>query len=399
MDGYDRHRSVLTEQWYDCPTNSFDTGTCSAISGANGTSYQLTSSDVGDYVAVFETATTRQHAVATPPPPTCSGPCCRLLRDQHQALPEVARDRAAGRHADARHQARGTARTHFGHRVWLECKPTCSQFRARRRHNQDQLHAGVRGRRQPRSRSQETASTGGTPQIATVELRPRAVDAAELRSTSDTRGSDRGSRGQGQTLTAPTRDLDNHPDLLHLPVGSVHHQHSCTPISGANAATFQPTSAQAGDTIEVEVTGVERRWQPGQQSTSAPTAAITAPLTEESAPAITGTAMAGQTLSETNATWSLGRSRARTSGTAARGRRSRALAIAGATAQTYAIPNPTTLVGAYLEVVETASSGGGSASAVSPLTAPVTNAQAIIPVPVVQSASRRFPDRPRRDRR
>ena len=55
--------TVTTYQWYDCPTSTFSTGSCRPIqpqtapTSANGPTYRLQSSDVGEYVFSMVTVT------------------------------------------------------------------------------------------------------------------------------------------------------------------------------------------------------------------------------------------------------------------------------------------------------------------------------------------------------
>lgn len=77
----------------------------------------------------------------------------------------------------------------------------------------------------------------------------------------------------------------------------------CTPISGATGQTYTPTTADAGDTIEVQetATNVEAASDPVG---SAATTAVFGPPANTAPPAITGTPSVGQTLSCSSGTWS-----------------------------------------------------------------------------------------------
>jgi hypothetical protein len=79
---------------------------------------------------------------------------------------------------------------------------------------------------------------------------------------------------------------------------------NCTPIAGATGATFQPTFAQAGATLDVQETATNLSGGAGMTATSAPTAVVIG-LSPASAapPTISGTAVAGQTLTEGHGSW------------------------------------------------------------------------------------------------
>ncbi|ANJ26440.1 beta strand repeat-containing protein [Agromyces aureus] len=100
---------------------------------------------------------------------------------------------------------------------------------------------------------------------------------------------------------------------------------SGTAISGATASTFKPTSAQAGKTMSVTVTG-----KVGGNTRAVRPSSETAKVATAGTPAITGTAAVGSTLTATPGTWTMGTAFSyqwSASGTA----------ISGATASTFAL--------------------------------------------------------------
>jgi Concanavalin A-like lectin/glucanases superfamily/Calcineurin-like phosphoesterase len=159
---------------------------------------------------------------------------------------------------------------------------------------------------------------------------------------------------------------------------------SCSDISGATAKTYTPTSADVGAMIRVAVTATNGSGSGSAISdTTAPVAAQapSAP-SNTSPPTITGTPQAGQQLTADPGTWSGTQPiayayqwrRCDTSGGGCAD-------IAGATGQSYALTSAD--VGSTIRVAVTASNSGGSATATSAPTAPVTAATAD---PVVMAA-------------
>jgi hypothetical protein len=135
----------------------------------------------------------------------------------------------------------------------------------------------------------------------------------------------------------------------------------CTDIAGATSPTYTLTPADVGATTKVVVTGTNASGS--ASATSAPTAVVQAlSPAVVTAPAISGQALVGQTLSASNGTWS---------GTpplayAYQWRRCDASGgacsdIAAATAQTYLLTSAD--AGATIRVAVTASNGGGAATA------------------------------------
>jgi hypothetical protein len=136
---------------------------------------------------------------------------------------------------------------------------------------------------------------------------------------------------------------------------------SCVPIPGATAGTFQPTFADAGSTIRVQETATNLSGGPGGTAISAQTAVVTGlPPANTAAPTISGTGVSGQTLTEAHGTWtnsptgfSYQWELCDTSG-------ANCQAIAGATAQTFAITAAD--AGKTLRVTEAASNAYGTSS-------------------------------------
>jgi hypothetical protein len=76
---------------------------------------------------------------------------------------------------------------------------------------------------------------------------------------------------------------------------------NCTPIAGATGSTYTVQPSDGGSTIEVWVTGSNTSGQ--MVAASAPTAVVSSPPANRTAPMISGTPTQGQTLTATNGTW------------------------------------------------------------------------------------------------
>ncbi|HEY1778627.1 MAG TPA: PQQ-binding-like beta-propeller repeat protein [Solirubrobacteraceae bacterium] len=140
---------------------------------------------------------------------------------------------------------------------------------------------------------------------------------------------------------------------------------NCAPITtGGSGESYTPTAQEAGDTLELTVTAANGSGT-SNASTSAPSSPI-APLApaNQTAPAISGTASVGQTLSASTGAWS-----SRPSGYAYQWLRctGSCSAITGATASTYVVAAAD--AAARLEVQVTATNVTGSATSTSPQTA------------------------------
>lgn len=179
-----------------------------------------------------------------------------------------------------------------------------------------------------------------------------------------------GTAQQGQTLTEVPGVWTNQPNTVQIQWLQCNGG-SCSPISGASGSTYVPTANDVGDTIEVQETATNDTGA-GTPAISSPTAAvlIAAPV-NTAAPTISGTAQAGQTLTEGHGTWSGGATSYTYQWERCDGSGANCQGIHGAGAAGY---SPTADdVGHTIEVWETAwNAGGASKVAMSAPTAPVT---------------------------
>ncbi|MGO8861993.1 MAG: PKD domain-containing protein [Acidimicrobiales bacterium] len=113
-----------------------------------------------------------------------------------------------------------------------------------------------------------------------------------------------GNAEQGQTLTEIPGSWTNQP------TGYLYQWERCTSgtvcsdIDQATGQTYKPTTADVGDTIEVQETA-KNQAGPGTPATSAATTTVTGPgPMNTTAPKISGTPTEGETLSENQGAWS-----------------------------------------------------------------------------------------------
>jgi hypothetical protein len=169
-----------------------------------------------------------------------------------------------------------------------------------------------------------------------------------------------GTAAQGQTLTAHHGNWSPAPTSFGLQwLRCLHgspYPPPCTPIAGATASTYVPTSGDAGMTIEVQETASDAEGSSDPVG-SLPTAAVLAPPAGLSPPQVSGTPAVGQTLSCSTGTWS----NAPTS-YAYQWRRDFIEPIAGASSPAYTIASAD--VGHELACQVTATNAAGSTPAV-----------------------------------
>jgi hypothetical protein len=195
-----------------------------------------------------------------------------------------------------------------------------------------------------------------------------------------------GSTVTGQTLTADPGSWSNSPTSY-----SYQWQRcttSCANVGVASATnTYPVTASDSGDTIDVVVTATNGAGT-SAPATSAATPVVVPPAPGfVAAPTISGTTQSGQTLTEGAAKWSNTPTSTAIQWYRCDSNNLNCVAIAAPAgiANTYTLTD--TDVGATMQVAETASNAGGSNTNYSGFTAPVTNAQQIVPKPNVVSGS------------
>ena len=178
-----------------------------------------------------------------------------------------------------------------------------------------------------------------------------------------------GSAQQGDTLSASNGSWSNSPSSYLYQWQDCSSSTSCANISGATSSSYTLASSDVGKTVDVVVTA--RNAGGAASATSAQTSAVQTPPAPVStaAPAISGSAQQGDTLSASNGSWSNSPTSYAyqwqdcTSSSSCTN-------INGATSSTYTLASSD--VGKTIDVVVTASNAGGSASQASAQTGTVT---------------------------
>ena len=175
----------------------------------------------------------------------------------------------------------------------------------------------------------------------------------------------------GQTLTASTGTWIDSPDSYSYQWQACDASGSnCSDIAGAVGNTYTLTDSDVGNTVLVVVTATNSAGS--SSATTAQTAPVAPPPApvNTSAPAISGSATQGQTLSSTDGAWTNSPESFTYVWQDCNSGGDSCMSISGATSSTYTLASND--VGHTIRAVVTATNAGGSASATSAQTAAVT---------------------------
>ncbi len=166
-----------------------------------------------------------------------------------------------------------------------------------------------------------------------------------------------GKAEQGQTLTEIPGSWANQPTGYTYQWERCASANACSDIASATGQTYTPTATDVGDTIEVKETATNDAG-PGTPAVSTATRAVTGPgPVNTTAPTISGTAQAGQTLTENQGTWSGDATSYSYQWERCEDTGANCHAIEGATGQGYTLT--TGDVGDTIDIVEIASNANG----------------------------------------
>ena len=186
-----------------------------------------------------------------------------------------------------------------------------------------------------------------------------------------------GSAVQGQTLTAVNGSWTNSPtSFAHQWQRCDTSGSNCAAIPGATGQTYTLAAADVGSTVRVQETASNASGA-GAPASSQAVGPVIAQSDNTAAPAISGTAQQGQTLTEANGTWTNGPTSYSYQWEDCDSSGNNCTPIVGATSQTYTLTASD--VGHTIRVQETASNAAGSGT---PATSPALGPVIALTVPV-----------------
>jgi hypothetical protein len=360
--------TTYTYQWQDCDTYGT---TCVNIPGATGQTYTLTSTDVGQTIRSVVTATDSGGSasassgatatVAAPPPPPAP---------TNTAAPAISGTAQQGQILDASNGTWTNNPAIFGYQ-WEDCNTSgasCTTVSGATSVNytlaaSDVGHTVRVVVTATNAGGSNSASSG---QTATVASPPRPAP------TNTAAPAISGTAQQGSTLNISDGTWTNNPTSFAYKWEDCNTSGaSCTAISGATSVNYTLAAGDVGHTIRVVVSASNAGGSGSATSSQTATVSASTPPapTNTAAPAISGTAQQGSTLSTSNGSWTNSPTSwsyqwedCNTSGASCAN-------ISGATTSSYTLGAGD--VGDTVRVVVTVHNAGGSTSASSAQTATV----------------------------
>jgi len=337
-------------QWMRCGSAGTE---CAAIAGASNQTYVPVAADVGDTLAVQETAgnagglgspaISAVTAVVVPPVPV------------NKSVPTISGSAVQGQTLSEVHGGWEYSPSEYAYE-WQRCNGSGAEC-AVVAGATEQTYALSSADVGHTIRVQEIAiNAGGASAPADSTVTAKVAAAAPVDITPPTIS---GTAQQGETLT------ETHGSWTNEPTGYEYQWlrcdgtgTSCTAISGATGQSYVPVAADVGGTLEVRETA-RNAGGPGVPGTSAPTGTVTPPVpVNVESPSIAGAAVQGQALTEVHGTWEYAPTGYAYQWLQCDSEGNSCAAISGATEDTY-VPTAAD-VGHRLEVQETATNAGGT---------------------------------------
>ena len=272
---------TVTDQWEDCTG-----GTCTA-NGGTGTTYVVSSTDVGSTIEVLETASTTTDGSATA---TSNATGTVIALPPASGVATISGTAQQGQTLTASTSGWTNSPTSYAY-AWESCSPTCAAVGTNSPTYAvaatDVGHTIEVVVTATNSGGSATATSASTATVIAVVPANQALPVIT------------GIAQQGQTLTASTGTWTN------TPTSYAYTWESCSPTCaavGTNSPTYAVAATDVGHTIEVVVTATNSGGS--ATATSASTAAVIAEVPANQAlPVITGIAQQGQTLTASTGTW------------------------------------------------------------------------------------------------
>ena len=357
---------AVTFQWYRCDANGAH---CGSIHGATASGYRLVAKDAGQTIGLT-VKVTPAGGTATPSYSSLVGPiAASTAAAASTAQPGVTGKPVQGQTltvtAGTWTKTPGTLTY-----AWMRCNPNgriCAPIDGATSSTYVPVSADVGDALAVLVTATAGSATAAALSVATDAIQAPPVLAATSPPTIE------GTPKVGERLSGAsgvwtgTAPITFHFQWYRCDTSGAH----CSSVHGATAATYRVAAGDAGKTIGLTVTATDATGTktPAYASLSGPVAAASATLASTVQPKLTGTAVVGQTLSIVAGSWS-----ATVKSTTYAWMRCNAngrvcTAIAGATADTYALTSAD--VGHTVLVVVTVKAGSATASAFSAATAAV----------------------------
>ena len=348
--------------WQRCDTAGAN---CVAISGATAATYLLTSTDVGKTIRVKVTATNASGSANATSAATATVTAATPVNIAVPAITGTAKD---GQTLTST-TGTWTGTTPLTYvRQWRRCDSAganCTDISGATATTYVLAAADVGKTIRVVLTASNTAGNASATSIATATVTAAAPANTALPAIT-------GTAKEGQLLSASTGTWTGSATITYAYQWQTCNSSgaSCTAISAATLSSYRLASTDVGKTVRAIVTATNANGS--VSATSAATAAIaTGPPVSTTAPAVTGTAKSGQTLTTANGTWSGTATitytrqwkRCNSAGASCTN-------ISGATATTYTLAASD--VGFTVKATWTATNSLGSATADTPLSAVVT---------------------------
>ncbi len=363
--------SSFAYQWEDCDAAG---GACTPIADATGSSYTLESGSVGSTVAVAVTATNAggsatvtsgPTSAVTAPPPVVNAPV-------NTSLPQISGAAKVGDTLSATDGSWSGSPTGYTYQ-WSDCDSdgsNCSSISGATSSSY-MVGGGDLGDTLVVSVTASNAGGSNTASSAPTAVVPDPPPAAPVNNAAPVLS---GTAQVGDTLSTTNGSWSNSPTGYSYQWQDCNGSGgSCANIGGATSSTYAIQSSDEGDTLVVVVTATNSGGSASASSSATGTVPAPPPAApvNNAAPAVSGTAQVGDTLSTTNGSWSNSPTGYSYQWQDCNSSASSCANIGGATSSTYALVSGD--AGHTIVVVVTATNAGGSTSKASAATAAVVS--------------------------
>ena len=350
-------------QWQDCDSLGV---TCTNIAGATGSTYTLTSSDVGDTVRSVVTATNAGGSASANSAPTAT--VTTPPAPSNSAVPVVSGAVQQGQTLSTTNGSWTNDPTSYSYQ-WEDCNSSgasCSNISGATSGTYKLASGDVRHTVRSVVKATNAGGSASADSAATAVVTPLAPANSALPVVS-------GTAEQGDALSTTNGSWSNSPTGYSYAWEDCNSSGaSCTTIGGATGSSYTLVSGDVGHTIRSVVTASNAGGSASASSAAtAVVAASTPPAPSNTAvPVVSGTAQQGDTLSTTNGSWSNSPTSYAYAWQDCNSSGASCSNISGATSSTYTLASND--VGDTVRSVVTASNAGGSGSASSAVTGVVT---------------------------